>query len=61
MILKNALIFDEDFEKVKKDIEITGEKIVGTGDNLDGDAFDFEGCVVLPGFIDIHTHGCGGV
>lgn len=60
MILKNALIFDEDFEKVKKDIEITGEKIVGTGDNLDGDAFDFEGCVILPGFIDIHTHGCGG-
>ncbi len=60
MIIKNAVIFDENFDKVRKDIEITGEKIGRTGEINDAEALDFEGCVVLPGFIDIHTHGCGG-
>ena len=60
MVVKNAVIFDKDFEKVKKDIEITGEKIGRIENGIEGDSVDFTGCVVLPGFVDIHTHGCGG-
>lgn len=60
MVIKNAVIFDKDFEQTKKDIEISGEKIAAVGETSGSDALNFEGCVVMPGFIDIHTHGCGG-
>lgn len=60
MVIKNAEIFDKDFEKVKKDIEIKDSRIGRIGNCVEGNSLNFEGCIVLPGFIDIHTHGCGG-
>lgn len=57
MIIKNAVVYDGSFSPVETDIEIENEKIKSLGKtNLDG--LDFSGCVVLPGFIDIHIHGC---
>lgn len=61
MILKNAEIFDGEFKRRKADIRIEGECIAEIGNSLSGgEEHDLEGCVILPGFIDIHIHGCGG-
>lgn len=61
MILKNAEIFDGEFNRRKADIRIEGEHIAEIGEGLSGgDEHDLEDCVILPGFIDIHIHGCGG-
>ncbi len=61
MILKNAEIFDGEFNRQKADIRIEDGKIVEIGENLNGsEETDFSGCVILPGFIDVHIHGCGG-
>lgn len=57
MIIKNAVVYGKDFIPEKTDIEIDGEIITSLNkSNSDGENFD--GCVVLPGFIDIHIHGC---
>lgn len=61
MILKNAEIFDENFLRRRADIRIEGDTITEIGESLSGgEEHDLGGCVVLPGFIDIHIHGCGG-
>jgi len=42
---------------VRGDVAISEGKIVGIGTDLHGDrSIDASGCVVAPGFIDIHTH-----
>src|SRR5215216_810637 len=42
---------------VAGDVAISDGKIVGVGSGLSGDTtIDASGCVVAPGFIDIHTH-----
>ena len=61
MILKNAEIFDENFDLVKADVAVGNGKIERVGQNLEGaDMHDFSGCVITPGFVDIHIHGCVG-
>ncbi len=57
MIIKNALVYGADFEPCKTDIEIENGIIKNIG-KTDSDGLDFSGCVALPGFIDIHIHGC---
>ncbi|MBQ2847403.1 MAG: N-acetylglucosamine-6-phosphate deacetylase [Clostridia bacterium] len=57
MIIKNATVYDEAFNPVKTDIEIENE-IIKSLASTDKDGLDFSGCVVIPGFIDIHIHGC---
>ena len=58
MIIKNAVIFDSEFNKKKLDIRIENGKIAEIGNNICGDdAHDYSDCTVLPGFIDIHIHG----
>jgi N-acyl-D-amino-acid deacylase len=42
---------------VRADVLVEGERVVEVGPGLRGDAeVDAGGCVVAPGFIDIHTH-----
>ncbi len=41
----------------RADVLVKGDRIVEIGENLTGDrVLDAEGCIVAPGFIDIHTH-----
>ncbi len=57
MIIKNATIYNSEFEPIRSDIEIDNGIIKEIGIS-DKDGLDFSGCVILPGFIDIHIHGC---
>ncbi len=57
MILKNALVYGKDFIPEVTDIEIEGEVIKSTGKTAK-EGIDLSGKIVLPGFIDIHIHGC---
>lgn len=60
MILKNAEVFlGGSFWQM--DVKINGELIEQVGYNLHGgEICDLTGKLLLPGFIDIHTHGCCG-
>lgn len=61
MILKNATILNKDFEFVNADIEIKDGVITNIAPSIAGDdAIDFSGKKILPGAIDIHTHGAVG-
>ncbi len=62
MIFKNGRVFTENGIFENKDVIIEGDKITKIGENLsyDGEVYDLKGKKLLPGFIDIHTHGCGG-
>lgn len=64
MIIKNAKIVDGDFKLRKADIEIDGGKILKVQDSIpytDKDlVIDSEGYTIVPGFIDVHIHGCVG-
>ncbi|WP_313133704.1 N-acetylglucosamine-6-phosphate deacetylase [Anaerocolumna sp.] len=59
----NAEVFvDGKFQKV--DFEVNEDRFTLIKDNLssdnDNDCIDCEGKLILPGFIDIHSHGCVG-
>lgn len=59
MLLKNATLYNDDFEPQKADIRLAGGLITEIGENLAGeDVMDLDGKIILPGFIDIHIHGC---
>lgn len=60
MIHKNAEVFNGDFEKIRADVKIDGEKISKIGNFSSEDGLDLTGLVVMPGLIDMHIHGCGG-
>ena len=55
MIIKNGSIFTPEGVFEKRDIGITGELF---SDSYEGESIDAKDCYVLPGFIDIHFHGC---
>ncbi len=61
MILKNAKLFDENFDVVESDLSVQGQKIEKVSPNLTGnDSYDLNGYLIVPGFVDIHIHGCAG-
>jgi len=61
MIFKNALVFCDDCRFSHKDIEIENGLIVRIGEALEGEEqTDMAGMLLIPGLIDIHTHGCMG-
>lgn len=65
MILKNAKVFDDNFDIIDADILTEGEKIAKIAErgalNEEGqEVFDCSGKLIVPGFIDIHIHGCNG-
>ncbi|MBR6785269.1 MAG: N-acetylglucosamine-6-phosphate deacetylase [Clostridia bacterium] len=57
MIIKNATVYGADFEPIKTDITIENGKIKSLA-KTDDCGEDFSDCAVLPGFIDVHIHGC---
>lgn len=62
MLLKNAEIYGADFHPVRADLSVQGGKIAAIGQNLgrEDEEFDLSGCTVIPGFVDMHIHGCRG-
>ncbi len=61
MIYQNAMLFNERFDLVRADLETEGAGIRRIGASLDGgDAADCTGCLLVPGFVDLHIHGCRG-
>ncbi|CCQ16598.1 Dihydroorotase [Rhodococcus sp. AW25M09] len=56
VLLRGVLVYGEGPET---DVLITGEEIVGIGSDLDADGADVvdaRGQILLPGFVDMHTH-----
>lgn len=61
MIIKNGSVFQEDKTFVKKDIYIEKGKIAAASDHVTKEEIiDAEGLLVLPGLVDIHSHGAVG-
>lgn len=62
MIIKNGLVFNTVMKKFyRSDVKIENGKITDIG-VLDGDeVIDADGKYVVPGFVDIHSHGAIGV
>jgi N-acetylglucosamine-6-phosphate deacetylase len=62
MILKNARVFNEDFNIIHADIAVNDDKISAIAEKLDGNGpvYNLDDCLIVPGFIDIHIHGCVG-
>ncbi len=64
MFIINAKYLNQDFQLVQGDMEIDGGKIIRTGPSLsrkeEDIAVDCQGYTIVPGFIDVHVHGCAG-
>ena len=63
MLFKNGLVFTENGVFQKLDVRVKGEKIAEVGRDLEAgtdEVKDLNGKWLLPGFVDIHSHGCGG-
>ncbi|MEG1427237.1 MAG: N-acetylglucosamine-6-phosphate deacetylase, partial [Oscillospiraceae bacterium] len=64
MIIINANYLDENFQEQTGDIEIADGRILRVGKALSHPsedlAIDCTGYTIVPGFVDIHTHGCVG-
>lgn len=60
MILKNALVYMPDFKFHKADVRVADGKITEAAHSIDEVGEDCTGKMLLPGFIDIHSHGCMG-
>jgi len=60
MIIRNGLVFSHNCIFTKADIAFENGIItkISPSGSLLGDGMDVEGAYVLPGFVDIHTHGC---
>ncbi len=59
MIFKNATVCNDCFDFVKADLRVESDRIAEIG-KIDEEGCDCTGMVILPGFIDIHIHGCNG-
>lgn len=61
MLLKNATIYNDQFETQQLNITVKGDRIAAVDTRTTGDdVLDLTGYTVLPGLVDIHIHGCGG-
>lgn len=61
MIIKNGLVFQEDGSFVKKDLYIENGRLAASEAEVsDKTEYDAEGLKLLPGLIDVHSHGAFG-
>lgn len=59
MVIQNASVLDSSFRFQKTDVKIDGGVISEIGQGLCASPiFDGDGLLLLPGLIDVHTHGC---
>ncbi|RZU12170.1 imidazolonepropionase-like amidohydrolase [Kribbella rubisoli] len=60
VLLQSGSVLDVTSGEVRTaDVVVDGDRIVGVGIGLDGDeAIDCDGGLIVPGFIDCHTHVC---
>ncbi len=61
MIIRNGQVFEEDGTFSQRDVYVENHRIVGSESKVsDKTVLDAQGLLVLPGFIDIHSHGAVG-
>lgn len=61
MIVKNGIVFGEDRTFQKRDLYIEQGRIVADENKLnDSDVINAEGLYVIPGLVDVHSHGAAG-
>ena len=61
MIIKNGLVYQEDKKFVKRDLYLEHGRIVEKPySTAKEEIVDAEGLLVLPGLIDVHSHGAVG-
>lgn len=61
MLLKNAWVFTPEFTFEQLHVQLQGDRIVDVRQEApDQPGEDLTGCFLIPGLIDIHTHGCVG-
>jgi len=58
MLIKNGFVFCEDFALREGDVYTESDRISEA--NTQAEVLDAAGCIVAPGFIDIHIHGANG-
>ena len=58
MLIRNGTVMRGDFTLARTDLLLEGETISAVGEQK-GEGFDASGLLVLPGLVDIHTHGVG--
>ncbi|MEY2415075.1 MAG: dihydroorotase [Ilumatobacteraceae bacterium] len=56
LVIRGGMVLDQTGER-RVDVAVEGDRIAEVGDTLDGDEIlEAEGCVVSPGFVDLHVH-----
>lgn len=61
MIIKNGVVFGEDKAFFRRDLYLENGRIAASADRLtDTEEIDASGFYVLPGLVDIHSHGAMG-